>query len=237
MDCWICGATAVSGEHLPKASTLRDLFGEVTQPRPLFHSNARTRNRRLQSVDSEYVKLRVLCNECNSGLTQPFDRAWDSLWTYLSTNWASLETGSCIRRYRLFPVEPRSKMIDLHLYAVKLFGCVAAEFEIPMDIGGMANAIKKRRPYPRIYLGIGKRDWLPELKMAGPSDVSVIRDEGTGRCVFAVFLLTIGDWEFQFIYAEPGQQREGLKDTWNPVCARRTRQVRLKEFPDGSNGS
>jgi hypothetical protein len=51
------------------------------------------------------------------------------------------------------------------------------------------------------------------------------------RCVFAVWFLTIGDWEFQFTYSEPGQQREGLTDTWNPLSTRRTRQVRLKKFP------
>ena len=44
-------------------------------------------------------------------------------------------------------------MIDLHLYAVKLFGCVAAQFSMPLDIARMADAIKQRRPFSNILCG------------------------------------------------------------------------------------
>lgn len=230
MPCWICGAPATSGEHLPKASNLCELFGEVTQQRPLFHNSARRRNRRLQSVDSTHIKLRVLCDRCNSSVTQPFDRAWDVFWDYLSQNRASLDTGSVIRRNRLFRFRARARMIDLHLYAVKLFGCVAAQFSMPLDIARMADAIKQRRPFSNIYVGVGKRDWLPGITLAGPSDVNSLNDD-KGRCVFAAWFLAIGAWEFQFIYSEPGQRRDGLIDTWNPVSTLCTRQIRLKEFP------
>jgi hypothetical protein len=50
-----------------------ELFGEVTRQSPLFHSSAHRKNRRLQSVDNKYVKLRVLRGSCNSGITQPFE--------------------------------------------------------------------------------------------------------------------------------------------------------------------
>lgn len=226
MRCWICGSAAMTGEHIVKASTMRDLFGEVTQQRPLYHSDARRRNRRMQSVDSKLVKLSVLCARCNSSLTQPFDRAWDIFWMYLTENCSSLKTGDFIRRYRVFDYNARHEMLNLHLYAVKLFGCVAAEFSVPLDLVGMADAIKHMRPYQNVYFGVGKRAWLPSLKMAGPSNLDTLQDEAK-KCVFAVWFLTIGAWEFQFIYAVPGQRRDGMADTWNPLQSRR---IRLKEF-------
>ncbi|MFM0644528.1 hypothetical protein PQR14_09360 [Paraburkholderia bryophila] len=225
MKCWICGAEADSGEHLPKDSTLKDLFGNVTQQKPLYHSGARGRNKRLQSTNSKLVKLRVLCAQCNSSRTQRLDRAWDGFMEYLNNNEHSLNTGSVIRFNRACGYRAREKMLNLHLYAVKLFGCVAAEHSIPLDLSGMADAIKHRRPYRKVYLGLGKRTWLKSLAVAGPSDVEA--DLDGDKCVFAVWFLTIGKWEFQFIYAVSGQQREGLADTWNPALNRR---VRLKKF-------
>jgi hypothetical protein len=231
MKCWICGSEATSGEHLPKDSTLRDLFGEVTQQKYLYHSSTIRRNRRMQSTNSNLVKLRVLCARCNSTVTQPFDLAWDAFWKYLSNNEAALKTGAHVRLCRVFGYRSRREALNLHLYVVKLFGCVAAEFSIPLDIAGMAEAIKHRRPYPNIYMGVGRRTWLTSLKMAGPSDVDSLKDDA-GNCVFAVWFLTIGQWELQFIYSVPGQKRDGLLDTWNPLQSRR---MRLKTFGESSS--
>ena len=176
VKCWICNAPAMSGEHLVKASMLREMFGKVTQQNPLFHSSTKRRNRRLQSVDAKDVKLRVLCEHCNSALTQPFDRAWDDLWSYLRRNEGSLKTGCLVRRNRIYPFRSATRMLDLHLYAVKLFGCVAANFSIPVDLAGMASSIKLRHAYPNIYLGIGRRNGLLNIDLAGPSDVNSVND-------------------------------------------------------------
>lgn len=225
MKCWICGSEATTGEHLPKASTMRDLFGEVTQQKPIYHSSDRRRNRRMQSINSKLVKLPVLCARCNSGVTQPFDEAWDSFWTFLNENGDEFSTSAVIRFYRAFGYNARRKMLNLHLYAVKLFGCVAAEFSIPLDIAGMADAINLKRPYQNVYLGLGRRTWLKSMHFAGPTDVDA-RLQGD-RCVFAVWFLDLGIWRFQFIYAVHGQKQDGLADTWNPI---QTRRIRLKDF-------
>ena len=227
MKCWICGAPATTGEHIPKASTLRDIFGPVSQQHPAFHSSKQRRNRRMQSLDSKLVKFRVLCGQCNSGVTQPFDRAWDAFWGYLLRNGHALNRHSVIRLSRVFGYRARRKALNFHLYAVKLFGCVAAGFSIPLDLIGMADSILRQRTYPHIYVGLGKRNWLKELKFAGPSDVVADKDPLTGECVYAVWFLTVGEWEFQFIYALPGQKRDGLLETWSP---NRSRRFRLKEF-------
>lgn len=225
MQCWICGSEATTGEHLPKASTMRDMFGEVTQQKPIYHSSAHRKNKPMQSINSRLVKLRVLCASCNSSKTQPFDRAWDAFWAYLNENGPVFVTGSVIRFYRVFGYFARREMLNLHLYAVKLFGCVAAEFAIPLDLAGMANAVTRKEPYSNIYVGLGRRTWLKSLTFVGPSDVDAKVDGN--RCVSAVWFLTIGEWNFQFIYAVPGQKLDGISDIWNPI---RTRRIRLKEF-------
>lgn len=228
--CWICGVPAASGEHIPKKATVRDVFGVVSQAQPLYHSSAKQRNRMLQSINSTQLKLRVLCGDCNSGLTQPYDRAWDQWWRYLSSNALSLANGAWIRRSRVFSSNVAASMMDLHLYAVKLMGCAAAVFDLNLDMAGMADAMKRRKAYPWVFLGVGNRTWVTELNFAGPSDLCSIQDEATGRCVYAVFFLVVGGWEFQFVYAAPGQIREGMRDCWNPVSTRLTRKLRLKEF-------
>lgn len=229
-NCWICGAGDTSGEHIPKSATLGDVFGEVSQAKPLFHSSKKRLNRQLQSINSTHVKFRVLCSACNTGLTQPYDLAWDQLWHYLSSNELTLTTGMWIHRSRVFPKKSAVKMIDLHLYAVKLMGCISALYGLKIDMRGLANAIKQRKPYPWVFLGVGKRTWLTKVKLAGPSDLNVVHDKVTGECVFAVFFLAIAGWEFQFIYAAPGQLRAGMRNCWNPVSTRFTRRLKMKMF-------
>lgn len=225
MKCWICGAEETTGEHLLKESTLKELFGEVSQKKLLYHSSARKKNKPLQSTNSKLLKLSVLCGQCNSSRTQQSDLAWDAFMAYLNKNESSLNTGTVIRLSRVFGYQAREKMLNLHLYFVKLFGCVAAEKSIPVDISGMSDSIIGKQPYPNIYVGLGKRDYLKSLVFAGPSDVHTLMDGD--KCVFAVWFLTFGEWEFQLIYALPGQKRDGMANTWNPV---RGRQIHLKEF-------
>ena len=121
-------------------------------------------------------------------------------------------------------------MVDLHLYAVKIMGCISALYGLKIDMGGLANAVKHRKPYPWVFFGIGKRMCLTNVKLAGLSDLNVIHDKATGECVFAVFLLTLAAWEFQFVYAAPGQLRDGMRNCWNPASTRFTRKLKLKKF-------
>jgi hypothetical protein len=70
------------------------------------------------------------------------------------------------------------------------------------------------------------RGWLPELKFAGPSDLHC---ETLGpKCVFSVWSLDVGVWQFQIIYAAEGQAREGLINAWSPL---KSHAIVLKDFP------
>lgn len=86
------------------------------------------------------------------------------------------------------------KMLNLHLYFVKFFGCVAVETEIPMPLEEFGTAIRQRKVHPHIYVGFGRQAWFPSLKFAGPSDVYVAML--VDRYAFAVWFLTVGQWQF-----------------------------------------
>lgn len=228
--CWICGVLAKSGEHIPKSATLREVFGAVSQEKPLYYSNNKRHNLKLQSVNSKYVKFRVLCDECNTGRTQSYDLAWDQLWRYLSSNDSFLAIGSWIHRSRFFSSCSAARMVDLHLYVVKLIRCIASSKDLNIDMIGLADAVGRRKPYPWVFFGIGKRVWLTEKKLVVLSDPIVIKDEATGKCIFVEFFLVIDRWEFQFIYAAPGHLYDGMKNCWNPVSTRFTHKLKLKRF-------
>ena len=44
MNCWICGSSAQTGEHLIKASDMRSIFGHIRQSRPVYLHSASQRN-------------------------------------------------------------------------------------------------------------------------------------------------------------------------------------------------
>ena len=39
-------------------------------------------------------------------------------------------------------------MVNVHLYAVNLIGCVVAKFDLKVDMSGLADVIKSGKPYP-----------------------------------------------------------------------------------------
>jgi hypothetical protein len=69
---------------------------------------------------------------------------------YLEVNTNQRSTNSRIRRYRLFPYHSREQMLQLHLYFVKLFGCVISAMSAPLNIGSFAEAINRRHASQRI---------------------------------------------------------------------------------------
>jgi len=60
-------------------------------------------------------------------------------------------------------------MRGVHLYFVKLFGCLVVERQIPIDVAPFAKALLDGRPHPCLYLAFGSLP-LPVV-VAGGSDV------------------------------------------------------------------
>lgn len=192
MKCWICGAEATTGEHLIKASDLRRYFGLVSQKIPLFYHTSQRRNVQLGSTNADRLKSKALiCNRCNSSLTQPYDRAWERFSSYLEHRYIQAPSIDYINLCNVFNVHAKRSAASLQLYFVKLFGCRLIEENVPIDIKPFSNALLNATPLSTIYLGFA---FLPDgsgKKIAGVTPIQGIDIGGVIR--YATWLYSVGD--------------------------------------------
>lgn len=231
MKCWICGQEATTGEHLLKAASLRELFTTVSQAQPIFYNSERKRNKRLQSIDSKYLKSKSLCAPCNSGRTQAADRAFDILMSYLKGLPPKVLAQSSVRMNRLFPYGTRAQSVQLHLYFVKLFGCLVREGDVPIDLADFSAAICSGKPHPGIYVAVG----LMDKALAGGAGTAGLSDihcdfYQDGKPAFVAWFIHMGNVCIQVMLAAAGEHRDGLINSWHPS---RNKQLLLREFPKG----
>ena len=153
MKCWICGDDANSGEHMIKASDLKSLFGHVTQMAPLYFHTDEKRNQPVAGIKSDKLKYSALiCTHCNNERKQPHDRAWEKLSNYLRTRQPPIRPGDLVRLDRLFPGNVGQSMLGVHLFFLKLFGCLIVEHSIRLDIGPVSQSILSGKPHPNVWL-------------------------------------------------------------------------------------
>ncbi len=217
MKCWICGANADSGEHLVKASDIRAVFGPVSQIKPLFFHTKERRNRSVPGVRANILKSGArICAKCNNQRTQPHDRAWENLSQYLRSREPFFRVGDRVRLAKVFPGAVRSSMLRVHLYFVKVFGCLILEHDIPINLELFSKALIQETPHPYIYIGL-----CPPisrgLKSVGMSDVNTASLHG--RVVFAVWYYMSDRFSVRIMYAEPSERRQGLVGAWHPASA------------------
>jgi len=134
MKCWICGQEGNTGEHMIKASDLRSYFGNISQKNPIFFHTKEKKNIPVGSLKSKRFKFdSLICNNCNSSLTQPYDQAWEQLSAYLRSNWPDLLKSRKVNLTKIFPGSVHRSMLFVHLYFLKIFGCKIVESGAPID--------------------------------------------------------------------------------------------------------
>ena len=135
----------ISGEHKTKRSDLLAVLGRPTQEEPFYYHDLHKANRPVGSLDAKILKSPVrICAFCNNTRTQPHDRAWEHLSDRLRSR--RLKIGLGVRANRVFPHFTKREMLNVHLFFVKLFGCMLAEarangFDLPIDIDPFSRAI------------------------------------------------------------------------------------------------
>jgi hypothetical protein len=215
MKCWICGGDANSGEHLIKASDLRSLFGHVTQNAPLYFHTDLKRNQPVGGIKSDKLKYQaLLCARCNNERTQPHDRAWERLSTYLRERQPPVRPGMLVRVDRAFPGSVSKSMLGVHLFFLKLFGCLIAENNIPIKIEQFAQSIMQGVPHPRVRLAFWTGLHHPSIKHVGCSPVETA--QLAGRVAYASWFYVVDQVAVNVMYAEPGEHRKGLVHAWHP---------------------
>jgi len=213
MRCWICSGEANSGEHLIKASDLKALFGKVTHKKPLYFHNSVVRNQPVAGIKSGKLKYaKSICARCNNERTQPHDRAWERLSQHLRSR--QYHTDTLIRLERVFPGKVRQSMLDVHLFFVKLFGCLIAEHSIPLDIHVFSESILHGVPHPKVRLAFWTCPGRPSTKQAGRTPVHTSMLDGS--ITFATWFYIVDNISVNVIYAEPTQRRKGLAHSWHP---------------------
>ena len=224
MKCWICGDHGNSGEHLIKASDLKSLFGLVTQKAPLYFSTDEKRNLPVPGIKSDKLKYSALiCARCNNDSTQPHDRAWQRLSYYLRTRRPPIRPGDLVRLDRPFPGKVGQSMLGVHLFFLKLFGCLIVEHSIPLDVGLFSQSILREEPHPNVWLAFWTGLHHLSIKHVGCSQVEVAKLGG--RIAYATWFYVVDRLAVNVIYAEPNECRKGLVHAWHPLTV--SKRVRI----------
>jgi hypothetical protein len=215
MKCWICGGEANSGEHLIKASDLRSLFGRVTQDKPIYFHTSAKRNQPIRGIKSDKLKYGAhICGTCNNERTQPYDRAWERLSEHLRSRNPPIQNGTIIYLDEVFHGSVRHSMLHVHLFFLKLFGCLIVEHSIPLDISEFSSAIMGDTPHPKVHLAFWTGLHDDSRKHVGRTPVQTAALNGC--IVYAGWFYIVDRVAVNVIYAEPTERREGLLWSWHP---------------------
>lgn len=226
MNCWICGDSAKTGEHLIKATDMRVIFGHVRQDRPVYRHSASRRNVPVKGINANVLKSEALiCAQCNNQRTQPYDRAWETFSVYMRSK-PRICGGDRIDLGKAFPGAVHKSMLHVHLFFVKLFGCLVAENAIPIDIVGFSKAILNNSAHQKVHLAISSYTDGVVSGSAGYSDLDTIQLDN--RVVYATWLYILDRFSVRVVYAEPTEHRKGLIDSWHPTSIKKC--IRVSKF-------
>lgn len=216
MNCWICGKTGNTGEHLIKASDLKSLFGNVSQSSPVYFHTSKANNIPVGSIKrSNRLKSDALiCNYCNSSMTQPYDKAWEQLSEYLRGNWDKITTSGIVDMTKVFRGTVRKSMLYVHLYFVKLFGCRIVQDNVPISIEPFQYSLLQTKPHKNIYLSIGPRPGNVEKKYAGVTPIESL--DLNGDSAFATWLYMIDMLSVNVLFVTKYRAPKVMKDTFHP---------------------
>lgn len=205
---------------------MRSIFGHIRQNQPVYRHSASRRNARVKGITADILKsTALLCSRCNNQRTQPYDRAWETLSAYLRSKPHILGRDR-IDLGRVFPGAVHKSMLHVHLFFVKLFGCLVAANSIPIDIAGFSKAILNNTAHPQVHLAISAyTDGIPSGS-AGYSDLDTA--QLNGRVVYANWQYILDRFSIRVMYAEPTEHRKGLVDSWHPSSIKKY--VRVSSF-------
>jgi hypothetical protein len=233
--CWICGSDASTGEHKTKNSDLKLIFGTWTQNNPLYYHDANRSNQVVRGPRAALLKFsNPICDYCNNEHTQPHDRAWEILSSWFRQRIPTMKPGTIVRANRIFSRDTRQKMLGVHLYFVKLFGCSLLETvgKVPLSLNSFGDAIKNNRPHPDLYLRFALG---PAFVGASDMHFEQTPDE----------LAQIAGWSYlldglqvQVMFAKSvAPIREWVKETqvWHPKLG--TSKLVIVDFPGSPNGN
>lgn len=225
--CWICSSNeANSGEHKTKRSDLAAVLRSPTQDRPLYFHDLERQNKPVKSLDAKILKAPIrICHECNTARTQRHDRAWEHMSDQLRSR--PLAIDGWVRTNRVFRYDTRRQMIDVHLFFLKLFGCMLCEAQanghkVPIDIAPFSEAIMTGRPHPEVHLQFGKCDGT-----VGHSNLHCWTAEHGG--VLAGWLYQLDSIAISVVFAQ-AKKWEHRANFWHPQSQTSSKRFQIADF-------
>jgi len=214
MKCWICGNNGDSGEHLVKASDIRNYFGVISESNPIYTHNGYKRNRPICSVKSKRLKSKgLICKDCNNSRTQRHDMAWESLSNYLIYKYPTNNPIKRINLSKVFPGNSKNQLLNVHLFFAKLFGCRIAEHNINIDISLFSNAILNNVALDELFLMFCETPTF-NTKYADLSEIQCVNYNNSP--VWAEWLYTVGHLSIKVIYSSNIHRLGRKGKAWHP---------------------
>lgn len=226
--CWICKThKANSGEHKTKRSDLKSVLGSPTQAAPFYYHDLHKPNRPVGSLDAKILKSPVrICAHCNTTRTQPHDRAWETMSDQLRSR--RLTIGRWVRCNRIFGYDTRQEMLHVHLFFLKLFGCMLAEakangHDVPIDLDRFSHAIMSGTPHPEVHLQFGRHDGI-----IGRSNLHCWKTD-PGQSVLAAWLYELDTIAVSVLFVQAGRF-EHRRDLWHPDSHTSSKRFQIADF-------
>ena len=213
-QCWICKSPANTGEHLTKASDFQLFFPNVSQKNPVFLHNKSETNRLIRSKKSKFLKSKALiCNRCNSSLSQPYDFAWEKLSKFIFESRKEISKSRKIKLKKLFPGRSRRSATDIQLYFLKLFGCLIYETDATGLLNNFSQHLLRRKAHPNVELFFyHTKDW----SSVGISDLEVTYDRALGCVALAQWIYSVGNFSIKVCYLHPENEHLARRRGWHP---------------------
>lgn len=226
--CWICNVNkADSGEHKTKRSDLLAVLGTPTQDRPFYYHDLHRPNCPVGGLDAKLLKSPVrICAYCNNTRTQPHDRAWERMSDRLRSR--PIRVGQWVRANSIFKHFTKVGMTNVHLFFVKLFGCMLAEakangYDVPIAVEPFSKAIVSGRPHPEIHLQFGRHDG----GIGRTNFHSWTTDPGGS--VLAGWLYQLDTIAVSVLYVQAGRF-EHRRDVWHPHSRSSAKRFQIADF-------
>ena len=166
MKCWICGGLANTREHkFKKSDLIRSSTTWAADDQPYFVGGGGMR-----LIPSPNAKIatfgKVLCGDCNSARTQPFDRAYETFSRWVNDAQEGIMTMPHLDFTAIYGTDFQDSVLNLQRYFIKHLGCRLASdrYEIP---AGFAQSLWTAPVLP-FSISLARSRVLGEIPVRGP---------------------------------------------------------------------
>ena len=216
--CWICNNLATTREHTTNQAIIAIVAGKPEVGAPwFFHDDWGGLNQPLQGLNSNLLKPYVdLCADCNNQRTQPHDKAVEQFVRWLIRS--NPQVGDTVKPDDVWLNHSGQKMLHLHLYFAKKFGCLVTEARcrgilLNVDVSQAAKAIRSGTSCPNLYLKFGRRRLVKEqIARTRP-----VRREHNGRLLALDWVHYYGHFAVELRYRENARTDDPFfVGAWHP---------------------